>query len=168
MSSQSETAHASSVPEQVRSSTDGEGDGTGDGDQPALRAMQPDEAANASGRPALELTQCPECGGRAFVSKLLVYEATSYDEDGTQADRRLHVQAEFELTCRVCQTLLRTLPAARRQYYEDVQVLAADRRAAVRSAVRSLGRRGVALVWAVKPWVVLGVILVLVGALVGL
>lgn len=130
--------------------------------------MQPDEAASAAGRPALELTQCPACGGREFISKLLVYEATSYDEDGTQADRRLHVQAEFEFMCEACQTLLRTLPAARRRYYADVQVLAADRQAAIRSAVRSLGRRAAQLVWAAKQWVVLGVVLVLAGALFGL
>lgn len=26
------------------------------------------------------MSQCPECGGRRFVSKLLVYEITGYDE----------------------------------------------------------------------------------------
>ncbi|SDY53074.1 hypothetical protein [Halobellus clavatus] len=44
------------------------------------------------------MNQCPECGARRFVSKLLVYEITGYDEGGEQEFRRQHVRAEFEYT----------------------------------------------------------------------
>lgn len=118
--------------------------------------------------PALEITDCPECGARRFVSKLLVYEETTYDEDGEQASRRHHVRTEFEFTCGECQTILRTLPAERRDYYEDVQVLAAERRAALRAEVRALCGRVARRFWVPTPQLAL-VLTVLVGiVLIGL
>ena len=87
------------------------------------------------------MNHCPECGARRFVSKLLVYEVTGYDEGGEQEFRRQHVRAEFEYTCSECQTTLRTLPADRRDYYDEVAVLETERRAAFRDQLRQLGRR---------------------------
>lgn len=160
MSSDSEAVSASSTTAQASS--------LGDGEQPALRAMQPDEAASGHERPALEMTQCPACGARSFTSKLLVYDETSYDEDGTRTSRRLHVRAEFEFTCDECQTILRSLPADRRDYYADVAVLAADRRAALRSQVQTLSRQLVWQLWAAKSWLALALTVVVAIILVGL
>jgi DNA-directed RNA polymerase subunit RPC12/RpoP len=111
------------------------------------------------------MSQCPECGGRRFVSKLLVYEVTSYDEGGEREFRRQHVRAEFEYTCSECQATLRTLPADRRDYYDEVQVLEAERRAALRDQLRQLcgqvGRRA----WATKSWITLVLLTVTVAVL---
>lgn len=160
MSSDSKTASASP--------TTAQGSSSGDGEQPALRAMQPDEAASEHERPALEMTQCPACGARSFTSKLLVHEETSYDEDGTRTSRRLHVRAEFEFTCEECGTVLRTLPPDRRDYYEDVAVLAADRRAALRSQVQTLSRQLAWQLWAAKSWLALALTVFVAIVLVGL
>lgn len=40
----------------------------------------PDDASSEDGTPTLRMDQCPECGNHRFVSKLLVYEVTGYDE----------------------------------------------------------------------------------------
>jgi predicted SprT family Zn-dependent metalloprotease len=78
--------------------------------------------------------QYPERGARRFVSKLIVYEVTGYDEGSKQEFRRQHVRAEFEYTCSECQTTLRTLPADRRNYYDEVAVLETARRAALQAS----------------------------------
>ena len=101
----------------------------------------PDDASSEDGTPTLRMNRCPECGARRFVSKLLVYEVTGYDEGGEQEFCRQHVRAEFEYTCSECQTTLRTLPADRRDYYDEVAVLETERRAALRDQLRQLGRR---------------------------
>jgi DNA-directed RNA polymerase subunit RPC12/RpoP len=101
----------------------------------------PDDSSSEDGTPTLRMNHCPECGARRFVSKLLVYEVTGYDEGGEQEFRRQHVRAEFEYTCSECQTTLRTLPADRRDYYDEVAVLETERRAAFRDQLRQLGRR---------------------------
>jgi hypothetical protein len=125
------------------------------GEQSRSQAGWPGEESREDGTPSLEMSQCPECGGRRFVSKLLVYEVTSYDEAGEREFRRQHVRAEFEFSCSECQTTLRTLPADRRDYYDEVQVLEAERRAALRDQVRQLcGRLGRRLV-ARKLWLAL-------------
>jgi len=109
------------------------------------------------------MSQCPECGGRRFVSKLLVYEITDYDEGGEREFRRQHVRAEFEFTCSECQTTLRTLPADRRDYYDEVHVLEEERRTALRDQCRQLcgqvGRR----LWAMKFWIALALLTVAVA-----
>ena len=92
------------------------------------QASCPDDGNSKGEAPTLEMNRCPECGARRFVSKLLVYEVTSYDESGEQEFRRQHVRAEFEFTCSECQTTLRTLPADRRDYYDEVDVLEAEGR----------------------------------------
>jgi len=101
----------------------------------------PDDSSSEGETPTLRMNHCPECGARRFVSKLLVYEVTGYDEGGEQEFRRQHVRAEFEYTCSECQTTLRTLPADRRDYYDEVAVLETERRAALRDQLRQLGRR---------------------------
>lgn len=132
-------------------------------DYPALQSWSArSDGAEESEPPALEITQCPVCGGRRLVSKLLVYEETTYDEDGEQMSRRHQVRTEFEFTCSDCQTILRTLPAGRRDYYEDVQVLAAERRAALRAEARALCGRIARRLWAPQVQVAL-VLTVLVG-----
>ena len=114
-----------------------------------------DDESSEDGPPTLEMNRCPECGARRFISKLLVYEVMSYNEGGEREFRRQHVRAEFEFTCSECQTTLRTLPADRRDYYDEVEILAAERRAALRDQLRQLcgqvGRRA----WATKSWIVL-------------
>ncbi|MFC4552306.1 MULTISPECIES: hypothetical protein [Halorussus] len=109
------------------------------------------------------MNQCPECGARRFVSKLLVYEVTGYDENGEQEFRRQHVRAEFEYTCSGCQTTLRTLPADRRDYYDEVEVLEAERRAALRDQLRLLCRRVGRRLWATKSWIALVLLTVAVA-----
>lgn len=42
-----------------------------------------DKERSDDGSPPLEMDRCPECGARRFVSKLLMYEVTSYDEGGS-------------------------------------------------------------------------------------
>lgn len=114
-----------------------------------------DEENSDDGTPTLEMDRCPECGTRRFVSKLLVYEVTSFDEGGEREFRRQHVRAEFEYTCSECQTTLRTLPADRRDYYDEVNVLEAERRAAPRDQLRQLCRRVGRRLWATKAWIAL-------------
>ena len=126
-----------------------------------------DEESSDDGTPPLEMDRCPECGARRFVSKLLVYEVTSFDEGGEREFRRQHVRAEFEYTCSECQTILRRLPADRRDYYDEVNVLDAERRAALRNQVRQLCRRVGRRLWATKAWIAL-VLLTVAVAVVGL
>lgn len=115
----------------------------------------PDDGSSGDETPPLRRNRCPECGARRFVSKLLVYEMTSYDGGGERELRRQHVRAEFEFACSECQTTLRTLPADRRDYYDEVHVLEAERQAALREQFRRLcgwvGRRH----WATKSWIAL-------------
>lgn len=142
MSSNSETASAS--PEATHAGL------PADDGQSGMRAEQPNEADTTHERPALAMRQCPACGSRSFISKLLVFEETTFDEDGEQLSRHLDVRAEFEFVCEECQTILRTLPVERRDYYEDVEVLAAERRAALRAQVRELCGRVVRRLWGIK------------------
>nr|WP_233340582.1 hypothetical protein [Haloprofundus sp. MHR1] len=114
-----------------------------------------DEENSDDGTPPLEMDRCPECGARRFVSKLLVYEVTSFDEGGEREFRRQHVRAEFEYTCSECQTILRRLPADRRDYYDEVNVLEVERRAALRDQVRQLCRRVGRRLWATRSWIAL-------------
>lgn len=114
-----------------------------------------DEESSDNGTPPLEIDRCPECGARRFVSKLLVYEVTSFDESGEREFRRQHVRAEFESTCSECQTILRRLPADRRDYYEEVHVLDAERRAALRDQLRQLCRQVGRRLWTTKAWIAL-------------
>ena len=86
------------------------------GEQSRSQSSWLDEESSDDGTPTLEMDRCPECGARRFVSKLLVYEVTSYEEGGERELRRQHVRAEFEYTCSECQSTLRTLPANRRDY----------------------------------------------------
>jgi DNA-directed RNA polymerase subunit RPC12/RpoP len=114
------------------------------------------------------MDQCPECGNRRFVSKLLVYEVTGYDEGGEQDFRRQHVRAEFEYTCSECQTTLRTLPADRRDYYDEVAVLETERRAALRDQLRQLGRRVWQRLAARTTWLALGFVTLVTGLVIAL
>jgi DNA-directed RNA polymerase subunit RPC12/RpoP len=114
-----------------------------------------DEESSDDGTPTLEMDRCPECGARRFVSKLLVYEVTSFDEGGQREFRRQHVRAEFEYTCSECQTILRRLPADRRDYYDEVNVLEVERRAALRDQLRQLCRRVGRRLWVTKSWIAL-------------
>ncbi|SFL64684.1 hypothetical protein SAMN04487950_4491 [Halogranum rubrum] len=109
------------------------------------------------------MDRCPECGARRFVSKLLVYEVTSFDEGGEREFRRQHVRAEFEYTCSECQTTLRRLPADRRDYYDEVNVLEAERRAALRDQLRRLCRRVGRRLWEMKSWGALVVFAIVVA-----
>lgn len=127
----------------------------------------PDDGSSEDETPTLEMNRCPECGARRFVSKLLVYEVTSYDEGGEREFRRQHVRAEFEFTCSECQMTLRTLPADRRDYYDEVQALEAERRAALRNQLRQVYGRVRRRLWAAKPWIGL-MILTVAAALVWL
>ena len=81
------------------------------GEQSRTQSGWLDDESTETETPTLEINRCPECGARRFVSKLLVYEVTSFDEGGDREFRRQHVRAEFEFTCSECQTTLRTLPA---------------------------------------------------------
>lgn len=128
----------------------------------------PDDASSEDGTPTLKMNQCPECGARRFVSKLLVYEVTGYDEGGEQEFRRQHVRAEFEYTCSECQTTLRTLPVNRRDYYDEVAVLETERRAALRDQLRQLGR-GVWKRFAARTtWLALGLVTLVTGLVIWL
>ncbi len=122
-----------------------------------------DEENSDDGTPMLEMDRCPECGARRFVSKLLVYEVTSFDEGGEREFRRQHVRAEFEYTCSECQTTLRTLPADRRDYYDEVHVLEAERRAALRDQLRQLCGRVGRRLWTTKSWIALVLLTVAVA-----
>ncbi|ELZ29447.1 hypothetical protein C474_13204 [Halogeometricum pallidum JCM 14848] len=119
------------------------------------QASWPDDGSNEDGTPPLEMNRCPECGAGRFVSKLLVYEVTSYDESGEREFRRQHVRAEFEFACSECQTTLRTLPADRRDYYDEVDVLEAERQAALRNQFRRLCGRVGRWLWVTKSWITL-------------
>ena len=114
------------------------------------------------------MNRCPECEARRFVSKLLVYEVTGYDEGGEQEFRRQHVRAEFEYTCSECQKTLRTVPVDWRDYYDEVAVLEAERRIALRDQLRKLGRQ----FWqrlATRPtWLALGLVTLVTGLVIGL
>lgn len=70
-----------------------------------------------------------------------------------QEYRRQHVRAKFEFACGKCQTTLRTLPADRRAYYDEVQVLAVERRAALRDQLHRLCSRVGRRLWATKSWI---------------
>jgi hypothetical protein len=140
--SNSEPSNASQTPN-IASQTD-------DNRSQSQSSWRSDDETNMQEPPALEMTRCPECGARRFVSKLLVYEVTSYSEGGTREFRRQHVRAEFEFTCGECQTKLRTLPTDRHDYYDEVQVLAAERRAALRNQIRQLCGQFWQRLWAAK------------------
>ena len=114
------------------------------------------------------MNHCPECGARRFVSKLLVYEVTSYDESGEQEFCRQHVRAEFEYTCSECQTTFRTLPANRRDYYDEVAVLETERRAALRDQLRQLGRGFWKRFAARTTWLALGLVTLVTGLVIWL
>lgn len=139
-------------------------------DYEELRSL--DSAADDTVRehepPALEITQCPQCGARRFISKLLVYEETAYDEHGAQTARRQDVRAEFEFACGECGMILRMPPVERRDYYADVEVLAADRRAALRFQLRMLYDRLVRQLWAAKYQLALVLTVLVTVALLGL
>lgn len=122
-----------------------------------------DEENRDDGTPTLEMDRCPECGARRFVSKLLVYKVTSFDEGGEREFRRQHVRAEFEYTCSECQTILRRLPADRRDYYDEVNVLDTERRAALRDQLRQLCRQVGRRLWATKAWIALVLLTVAVA-----
>ena len=128
----------------------------------------PDDASREDGTLTLRMDHCPECGNRRFVSKLLVYEVTGYDEGGEQEFRRQHVRAEFEYTCSECQTTLRTLPAERRDYYDEVAVLETERRAALRDQLRQLGRRVWQRLAARTTWLALGLVTLVTGLVIAL
>ena len=132
--------------------------------QPSL----PDDASSEDGTPTLRMNHCPECGARRFVSKLLVYEVTGYDESGEQEFRRQHVRAEFEYTCSECQTTFRTLPANRRDYYDEVAVLETERRAALRDQLRQLGRGFWKRFAARTTWLALGLVILVTGLVIWL
>lgn len=126
------------------------------------------ESATISDRvPTLEMNQCPECGTRRFVSKLLVYEVTSYDEGGEQEFRRQHVRAEFKFTCGECETVLRTLPADQHDYYDEVEALAAERRAVLRNQVKQLCGTIARRLWSMKSWLAF-ILLTVAVAVIGL
>lgn len=139
-------------------------------DYEQLRSESPgaDAAAREPEPSALEITQCPECGARRFISKLLVFEETAYDEFGEQETRRQAVRAEFEFTCGECETILRMPPTERRDYYEDVQVLAADRRADLRVQNHTLSGRVARQLWTAKSQLVLVLTVLVAVVLLGL
>ncbi|WP_433630006.1 hypothetical protein [Halomicrococcus sp. NG-SE-24] len=143
----SESANGASTGTQTRPAENGE--------QTRSQSAWPDEESIEPGTPPLEMSQCSECGGRRFVSKLLVYEVTSFDEGGAREFRRQHVRAEFEYTCSECQTILRRLPEDRRDYYDEVDVLDVERRAALRDQLRELCRRVGRRLWVTKSWIAL-------------
>lgn len=78
-----------------------------------------------------------------------------------------HVRAEFEFTCSECQTILRTLPANRRTYYDEVHVLEAERQAALRDQLRQICGRVGRRIWRSKLQLVL-VVLAIVAVVVWL
>ena len=131
-------------------------------DESRSRSTWPSNESSEGSTPTLEMNRCPECGARRFVSKLLVYEVTSYDEGGGREFRRQHVRAEFEFTCSECQTTLRTLPADRRDYYDEVAVLEAERRAALQDQLRQLCGQVGQRAWATKRWIGFVIIIVAV------
>ena len=111
------------------------------------------------------MDRCPECGACRFVSKLLVDEVTSFDEGGEREFRRQHVRAEFKYTCSKYQTILRRLPADRRDYYDEVNVLDAERRVALRDQIQQLCRRMGRRLWATKSWIALVLLTVVVATI---
>ncbi|WP_408960187.1 hypothetical protein [Natrinema sp. 74] len=90
---------------------------------------------------------------------------TSYDEGGEREFRRQHVRAEFEFTCSECQTTLRRLPADRRDYYDEVQILEAERRAALRDQCRQLCSRVGRRLWTMKSGIALALFAVAVAVI---
>ena len=114
------------------------------------------------------MNHCPECEARRFVSKLLVYEITGYDEGGEQEFCRQHVRAEFEYTCSECQTTFRTLPVNRRDYYDEVAVLETERQAALRDQLRQLGRRFWQRLAARTTWLALSLVTLVIGLVIAL
>lgn len=128
----------------------------------------PDDTSSENGTPTLRMNHCPECGGRRFVSKLLVYEVTGYDEGGKQEFRRQHVRAEFEYSCSECQTTLRTLPADRRDYYDEVAVLETERRAALRDQLHQLKKWFWQRLALRRTWLALGLVTLVTGFVIAL
>lgn len=149
------------------SSSENHTDPRENGERSRSQSAWPSEESSEHGTPPLEMSQCPECGARRFVSKLLVYEITGYDEGGEREFRRQHVRAEFEFSCSECQTTLRTLPADRRDYYEEVEVLEAERRAALRDQLRRLGGRLCRRLVTRKTWIALVLAAIVTGLVVG-
>ena len=124
-----------------------------------------DDESTETETPTLEMDRCPECGARRFISKLLVYEVTSFDEGGEREFCRQHVRAEFEYTCSECQTILRRLPADRCDYYDEVNILDEERRAALRDQLQQLCRRVGRRLWAAKAWIALVFLTVVVATI---
>ena len=93
---------------------------------------------------------------------------TGHDEGGEQEFRRQHVRVEFGYTCSECQTTLRTLPADRRDYYDEVAVLETERWAALRDQLRRLGRRFWRRLAERTTWLALGLVTLVTGFVVAL
>ncbi|WP_114579255.1 hypothetical protein [Saliphagus sp. LR7] len=85
----------------------------------------------------LQMTQCPRCDSREFVSKKLVYEEFHYSESGELEHHQNRVRAEFEYTCVGCNKRFHELPQGARGYYSEVAVLKQDLRRAIRVQVRT-------------------------------
>lgn len=85
----------------------------------------------------LQMTQCPRCNSREFVSKKLVYEEFHYNEGGDLEHHQNRVRAEFEYTCLGCKKRFHELPQGARGYYSEVEVLKQDLRRAIRVQVRA-------------------------------
>ncbi|WP_222914162.1 hypothetical protein [Natrinema sp. SYSU A 869] len=87
----------------------------------------------------LMMDRCPQCDGREFVSKKLVYEEFHYSEAGELEGHQNRVRAEFEYTCLECQERFHELPRGARSYYSEVAVLGQDLRRAIRVQLRAWG-----------------------------
>lgn len=120
---------------------EGEGDARGlggrkkptAGDVTRTREPRPRGAADEP----LQMTQCPRCDCREFVSKKLVYEKFHYSEGGDLEHHQNRVRAEFEYTCAGCNKRFHELPTGGRSYYREVAVLRQDLRRAIRVQVRA-------------------------------
>ena len=77
-------------------------------------------------------------------------------------------RAEFEYTCSECQTTLRTLPADRRDYYDEVAVLETERRTALRDQLRRLGKRFWRRLATRTTWLALGLVTLVTGLVIAL
>ena len=77
-------------------------------------------------------------------------------------------RAEFEYTCSECQTTLQTLPADRRDYYDEVAVLETERRAALRDQLRRLGKRFWRRLATRTMWLALGLVTLVTGLVIAL
>ncbi|MFC4989114.1 hypothetical protein [Saliphagus infecundisoli] len=97
------------------------------------RELRPREGADEP----LQMTQCPRCDCREFVSKKLVYEEFHYSEGGDLEHHQNRVRAEFEYTCIGCTKRFHELPTGARSYYSEVAVLKQDLRRAIRVQVRT-------------------------------